>query len=137
MLPTLRRSFDNPWDLFREVDRVFRDGVQGAVTSGSYPVDIHETEDAYLIEADLPGVQKEHVEVSVDSGVLSVSAERTATENRGEPRVQERRFERLERSFRLPQSVQGDAIDAKLHEGVLTVRLPKREEVKPRRVEIQ
>lgn len=137
MVPTLRRSFENPWDLFREVDRAFRDGVHGAVHGATYPVDIHETPEAFTIEADLPGFRKEDLDVSVDAGLLTITATRHAPGDRGEARLEERRFEQVQRSFRLPQTVQGDQIDASLADGVLTVSLPKRDEVKPRRVEVR
>lgn len=146
MLPTLRRNFRNPFDeLQREIDGVFNrmwadlgEETNGATGWGSYPVDIHENDDTVVIEADLPGFKRDEIDVTFEQGVLTISAERrTSQENKGEPRLHERRYTRVTRSFRLPQSVDENKVDAKLQDGVLTLTLHKREEVKPRRIEVK
>lgn len=101
-------------------------------------VDLVESGDAYHIHADLPGVTKDDVNVNYHDGVLSISGERRAIEPaEGENCVRlERSFGRFYRSFTLPKTVDEKKISAAYAEGVLTVRVPKAEESKPRRIQI-
>lgn len=132
MVPTLRRSFDSPFALIREVDRALN-----SYQSPAYPVDIHETPDHFVIEADLPGYSKDDVDIDLDANVLTIAAERRVAENRGEARVSERSFERVERAFRLPDTVNSETVEASLDNGVLTVKLQKRDEVKARKISVK
>ncbi|MEM6553290.1 MAG: Hsp20/alpha crystallin family protein [Planctomycetota bacterium] len=137
MFHTLRKTIDSPFDLIREVDRAL-----GSYQTPAFPVDIHETGDHFVIEADLPGYPKDQIELNLDGNVLEVTANRVAPEapeapeGRGEPRVTERVFAKVQRSFRLPETVNPNAIDAQVADGVLTVKLGKRDEVKPRRINV-
>ena len=102
-------------------------------------VDVREDKEAYHIEAELPGFKPEHVDVNVDNGVLTVTAERRfekRDEEKGYQRI-ERRYGTFRRSFTLPDSVNAEQIDATLQEGVLTVRIPKRENAVPRRIQVK
>ncbi|MEM6394445.1 MAG: Hsp20/alpha crystallin family protein [Planctomycetota bacterium] len=134
MFHTLRKTIDSPFDLIREVDRAL-----GSYQTPAFPVDIHETGEHFVIEADLPGYPKDQIELNLDGNVLEVTANRVApeaAEDRGEPRVTERVFAKVQRSFRLPETVDPNAIDAQVADGVLTVKLGKRDEVKPRRISV-
>ena len=101
-------------------------------------VDLVENEETYLIHADLPGVGKEDVNVNYHDGVLSISGDRSNEEyGDGDNCVRlERSHGRFYRSFTLPKTVNPEAIEAGHENGVLTIRAPKAEENKPRRISI-
>jgi HSP20 family protein len=101
-------------------------------------MDLVETEDAFLLKADLPGLSEEDVALEVQDNVLTLSGERKfehETKREGFYRV-ERGAGSFSRSLTLPEGVDLDAIGASFDKGVLEVRIPKPEEKKPRRVEI-
>jgi HSP20 family protein len=102
-------------------------------------MDLVEHDDHYTLRADLPGLSEDDVAIEVDGGVLTVSGER-----RHEQQVEQGRFTRLERStgrfsrsLSLPEGVDAEAVTASFDRGVLEVHVPKPEQRKPRRVEIQ
>ncbi len=139
MLPTLRRIYGNPFaDFQREIDRVLSAGMPGEcdLATAAYPVDIHETDDALIVDAELPGFKKDEVHVTLEQGVLSISAERQAEESEGESHLSERCYKRVARSFKLPIEVDEAKVQAALTDGVLTLTLAKREEVKPRKIQV-
>lgn len=141
MLPT--RRYESPFEVLRDIDRAFDrawrggNGGSGEFATASYPVDIREEEDQIVVEAELPGFKKDEINVSMEQGVLTINAERKPEESKGEKHLTERRYTRVTRSFRLPIAVDENKVDAQLKEGVLTLTLPKREEVKPRRIEVK
>ncbi len=141
MLPTTRRS-ETPFDLMqREFDRLMDWPMSwrgnGGQTTAAYPVDIREDDNHVFVEAELPGFKKDEINVTMEQGILTINAQRKQEERKGEEHLTERRFTRVSRSFRLPTPVDENNIDAHLEEGVLTLTLPKREEVKPRRIEVK
>jgi HSP20 family protein len=103
-------------------------------------VDIFETPDRQLVlKAELPEVKREDIQLTVENGTLTLSGERKLAHE-----VKDEHFHRLERSygafsraFRLPTTVDAQKVSADFKDGVLTVRLPFREEAKPKQVEIQ
>jgi HSP20 family protein len=104
-----------------------------------YPaVDVLESKDSYLIRAELPGMKKEDIKLEVKDGTLTLSGERVS--DKPAEGVEYRHLERVEakfwRSFSLPETVKHDAIEATYKDGLLEVRVPKLEEVKPRQIEI-
>jgi len=101
-------------------------------------VDIRETEDAILVEAEVPGVRKEDIKVDVKDGVLTISGERKYEREEKEENVHriERAYGRFSRSFALPTNVDVERVQAKLRDGVLTIRLPKKESAKARAIKI-
>jgi HSP20 family protein len=102
-------------------------------------MDLLEADDHFLLKADLPGLSEGDVSIEVQDGTLTISGERHAeheSRERGWYRV-ERAFGRFSRSLTLPEGVNPDAIGADFDRGVLTVRIPKPEERKPRRVQIK
>jgi HSP20 family protein len=102
-------------------------------------MDLVETDDQFVLRADLPGLSEGDVEVSLEDNVLTVSGERKAEhEEKGEGfyRV-ERSSGAFSRSLTLPKGVDGEAIAARFDKGVLEVRIPKPQASKPRKVQIQ
>ncbi len=101
-------------------------------------VDVAETPDALTLYAELPGLSREDVDITLENNVLTVRGER-----KFEKDVKEENFHRIERaygtfarSFTLPNNVKGEAVEASFKDGVLTVRIPKAEEAKSRKIAI-
>jgi HSP20 family protein len=108
-------------------------------TTWAPEVDIEETKDAIILRADVPGVKKSDLHISVENNQLTFRGERKAeTESKGRNfhRV-ERTYGTFQRSFMLPATVLSDRVEATYKEGVLEVTVPKAEEVKPREIEIR
>jgi HSP20 family protein len=102
-------------------------------------VEVSETEDRYVVRAEMPGVRKEDIDVNLEDGVLTISAEtRSETEEREGERIirQERRFGKYLRSLRLGNDVDAQAVNAVYRDGVLELTLPKVEESKPKKIEV-
>ena len=136
-----RRHTNGPFELLRELDHALSratggDGGGDAMTA-TYPVDIHEDEDHLVVEAELPGFRKEEVDVHVEQGVLTLRAQRTSAERQGESHLNERRHTRVVRRFALPTTVDTQNVEASLQDGVLTLRMPRKQEVKPRKIEVK
>lgn len=142
------------WTPFEGIDDLFNRMVPGLARSGqrlglgeggrmvvewSPSADISETEKEYLIRAELPGVKKEDVKVTMEAGMITVSGERKQhKEDKSE------KFHRIEsfqgsfsRSFSLPEDVDSAAVRCESREGVLTVHLPKQAQRKPTPVEVK
>ena len=140
MLPTLiHRASGRPINLISELDRIFGRGWEESPDGeqiGAYPVDIHEDEEAVYVEAELPGFQKNEVDVSLEKGVLRIMAQRKVEEKKGKTQVSERRFTRVSRAFTLSPDVDENKVEAKLDHGVLSLKFAKRHEVKPRRITV-
>ncbi len=101
-------------------------------------VDILETEDGYILQLDLPGLQTDNIKLHVKEGVLTVQGERAAQERPdGKFSYFERPFGSFERSFRLPDYVDTGNITAAYENGVLTLTMPQRAESRPRTIEIK
>lgn len=130
--------------MFRTPSNLQRTGMR------NMPIDILEESDAFELKADLPGVMKEDIKIDVDGDTLSVSVTHTETREEGDPEgeengneaevVSERKVHRrerssmyLERSVRLPDTADMEQVDAKLQDGVLTLRVPKKEHAIARR----
>jgi HSP20 family protein len=104
-----------------------------------YAVDVHEDCDHFYVEAEMPGFRKEDIDIILEEGVLTIRGERKEEKKEGgdkQPLHVERRWSRFERSFVLPTAVNETSVKASLNEGLLTVTLDKREEVKPRKIQI-
>jgi HSP20 family protein len=101
-------------------------------------MDLVETEDHYLLKADLPGMRQDDVAIEFNDGTLTISGERNAEyerEEKGFVRL-ERSFGKFSRSLTLPDGIDPDRIDASFHDGVLEVTIPKPEQRKPRRIAV-
>lgn len=99
--------------------------------AGRLATDVYEDPNNYYARFELPGVKKEDVKVEVHDRLLTVSAERREKEGDKEESFS------LSRSVSVPEGVRGDAISAKLEDGILTVTLPKQEQRKPKQIEVQ
>jgi HSP20 family protein len=101
--------------------------------------EVKETEDAFLVRADVPGVKESDLDVSVHNNILSISGARSAEERKeGESYyVYERQYGSFSRSFALPETADAERIEAKLEEGVLALKIGKRVEAKPRKIELR
>lgn len=132
-----------PEPFSREVDRLF-DSFFGGETQVAArrwvpPMDLFESDDHFVLKADLPGLSEGEVSIEVHDGTLSISGERKVeheARERGFTRI-ERAFGSFNRSLTLPDGVDADSISAHFDRGVLEVKIRKPEQRKPRRVEIQ
>ena len=126
-----------------EVERAFRQafGDRGSASpAGAFSpaLDVEETEEAFTLHIELPGVDPEHVEVSLEENVLTIAGERRFYDEReaeGFRRI-ERHFGRFHRAVRLPDRVNAEGVTAGYRDGLLTITVPKAEEAKPRRIQI-
>ncbi|MDH5751741.1 MAG: Hsp20/alpha crystallin family protein [Deltaproteobacteria bacterium] len=136
----------NPSNLFdATLDRMLHDfwghgsGEQTPANQFNPRVDISDEKDTVVLRAELPGVDKNEVDIKVENGVLTISGEKkqeTQTQESGFYRC-ERSYGRFERSFRLPDMVAPEKIEADYRNGLLTVTLPKRPEASPRQIAIK
>jgi len=129
-----------------EVDRLFESTFPGSTREAGEPrspgwtprIDLIETDEHYGLRADLPGIAKEDVSITVENGQLIIRGERkheTMTEDEDVVRS-ERAFGRFHRMLRLPQTVDQNKIEATFEDGVLSVELPKTEASKPKKIDI-
>ena len=134
------------YDLRRDVNRLF-DSFWGNGSESETPrlaawrptVDIAETQEDFVVTADLPGINRDDIEVTVVDGRLHIRGERRqekAADGSNVHRV-ERLYGTFSRTFDLPKAVNADAISATYNDGVLTVSVPKAEEAKPKQIEIK
>jgi HSP20 family protein len=136
----------NPQSLQDEMNRLFNQFFQGGtgeeagwgVRTWTPAVDIHETDDGYVIKAELPGVSKDDVSIDVHQNRLILRGQR-----KHEAEVKQDKYHRVERaygsfqrSFMLPTLVDQEHVQATYHDGVLELRLPKSEASKPKRIGI-
>ncbi len=139
------------WDPFKElqslqekIDRIFEETLRGrepATFSGSWvpAVDIYETDDAIVLEAELPGMDEKDIEVRVEDNVLTIKGERKFEKEAKEENYyrMERYYGAFQRSFTLPSNVDVDKIKAEYKKGILKVTMPKKEETKPKQIKIE
>jgi HSP20 family protein len=138
----------NPMDMLdrefnRMLGRYWGAGAEVPATLAPYAVDVHEDADHFYVEAELPGFDKNEVDITLEDGVLTLRAEKKEETKKGgnggterQPLHIERRWTRFERSFTLPTAVNENSVRAALNEGMLKITLDKREEVKPRKIQI-
>ena len=132
--------------LRQAMDRLFEDSFVNPLTlrpyNGDAPapaLDVHETGDDIVITAALPGMKAEDVDITITGQTLSIRGEFKADEKveKGQYLYRERRHGSFHRQLQLPVRVQGDAATASYEDGLLTLTIPKAEEVKPRQIEIK
>ena len=133
--PTAR----DPYSLAREL--LGWDPFFGARPASAFApaFEVKETNESFVLRADVPGVDEKDLDVAVHNGVLTVSGSRQGEERReGESfAIYERQYGSFSRSFALPDMADGERIDAKLTNGVLSLTIPKKAEAKPRKIEIK
>lgn len=128
------------WNPFREFDDFFRAArpLSEHKSAWTPAVDIFETEDAFRLELEIPAVAPDSVNVALEDGVLTVSGERPLPEQEGEVRYRrERRYGAFSRSFRLPETVDDESINAVAKDGVLTLTIAKRAQATAKRIEVR
>lgn len=133
------------WDFMSDVERALNEVWQApqsrkALSAAFTPaVDVHETDDSYLLSLDVPGIPQEAIKIEANDGRLTISGERSSfntTDEKHFKRV-ERSFGSFERSFQLPQNVDQAKIQARYENGVLEVMVPKAEIAKPKSISIE
>ncbi|MEJ5255916.1 MAG: Hsp20/alpha crystallin family protein [Acidimicrobiales bacterium] len=135
------------WEPFAELDRLTRQLSDLLDTWNRFPqllpegftplADVEETSDAYVVDVELPGVKRNDINIEVAGRRLTIHGERKERERVGILRRRERTVGRFHYEVTLPGDVEEDAVEAHLDEGVLTVRLPKPERERPRRIPVQ
>ena len=134
------------WNPIHEMDELFHNrlasvlGGEGLQSAAWSPVvDIEESAEAYTIRAELPGLSKEKVKVTVENGALTLSGERDL-----ERRVETKTFHRVERthgkftrSFTLPENADSESVSANYKEGLLEIQVAKCEEALPKSIEVR
>jgi HSP20 family protein len=139
MLPAFRGVFRA--DPFEILDSVFDRDYFPAFAARSPVVDVKEEEGKYLIEAELPGLSEKELKLELKDGLLTLSTERQ--EEKGDKDKEgtwirrERRESYFSRSFELPENADGEKIEAKFKDGLLTIELPKKPEESPRLVPVK
>jgi len=137
-------SFGRLSDLRDEIDRLFESPLSeltrtSQLLSGWTPaLDVYEEKDNFVVKAELPGMKKEDIEVSLHDGSVSISGERKTESKHEDAEVYrtERFFGRFQRTITLPTAVAADKVKAAYKDGVLTVTLPKTEEAKPKQIDV-
>jgi HSP20 family protein len=137
-------GFGGLTDLRDEIDRLFEaplaELARGSqLLSGWTPaLDLYEDKDGFTLKAELPGMRKEDIELSLHDGSLSISGERKHEEKHSDAEVYraERFYGRFQRTVTLPTPVAADKVKAQYKDGILTVTLPKTEEAKPKHIEV-
>jgi HSP20 family protein len=134
--------------LRQAMDRLFEDSfvspltwrtIGGGADTVSAPIDVHETADEIVVTASLPGIKPEDVDITMTGQTLTLKGEFKSDqeEDRGQYLYRERRFGAFNRTLQLPVRVEGDRAEASFENGVLTLHIPKSEEVKPRQIQIK
>jgi len=129
-----------PWSYVDLLNRDFGHANSQKTVTGWVPaVDIIEEKDHFLLRADLPGVNPDDTDVSMDAGILTVSGVRDADERGEKSAVQrvERATGRFQRRFTLPDTVDAESITARSSNGILEVVIPKLPEIQPRRITVE
>ncbi|MCL7420503.1 MAG: Hsp20/alpha crystallin family protein [Methylobacter sp.] len=135
-----------PWGLLnqlqKELERAYEGaaGGEGSIATAEWApaVDIKEENDKYVLQADLPGVKPEDIDLSMEEGVLTIRGEKKTeakTERENYKRV-ERTYGSFYRRFSLPDTANADGISAKSRHGVLEIVIPKREAVQPKKINV-
>jgi HSP20 family protein len=122
------------------MDRFFEDTLRGFEgNDNALALDVHESDEAYLLMSNLPGISTDDIDITLHDGVLTISAELPKAEvNEGiRVRIQERPYGTYTRSLRLPKAVDNNAVEAAYENGVLMLTLPKSAEAQPRQIPIR
>ena len=124
----------------RFFESFFNEGQGEEVSNRTWvpPVDIQETADGYRLYAELPGLTKDDITITLENNVLRLSGERKFERDAKKENFQriERTYGAFSRAFALPQQVNSEGVQATFENGVLTIHVPKAEQAKPRKIEI-
>lgn len=141
---TTKTHRNSLWDLFGDMDSFFNNGFlaeRGDAGGLQFQpaVNIVEADNQFLISADLPGMKLDDIHLDLNDGILSLSGERHEEKETKEKNVRrfEKRYGKFVRSFRLPENVVADKIEARYEQGVLEVTIPKTERAMPKKIEVK
>ena len=126
-------------ELYATTGQVMENILSNAPVSGALwapPVDIEVTDDAWVVEADLPGAEQDGIDVEVRDSELTITGEIKERERKGILRRKTRRVGHFEFRVALPGGADPNQVDANVQDGVLTVRIPKPEQSRPQRIEV-
>jgi HSP20 family protein len=112
---------------------------RATTTAWAPALDISERKDAYLVTVELPGVEPDDLQITLEDGLLTIQGERQFTQESSEQQFHrvERRYGAFRRSITLPAQVQAEQIEASFDNGVLQIMVPKMEEAKPKRIQVR
>ncbi|MFZ5565328.1 MAG: Hsp20/alpha crystallin family protein [Thermodesulfobacteriota bacterium] len=133
---------DNSAYLGNIVDSLWKSFDLPAVFTGqeewSPAIDVSETEAAYIVKAELPGINKDAIDISITDGVLTVSGEKKLEKKEEKENyiLTESRYGKFSRSFALPSDAAAEKVDAAFANGVLTISVPRSEAAKPRKITV-
>ncbi len=132
----LRREMDRLWEDFFGPGRL---GLRPFEMEWAPPVDVSETAEQVVVKAEVPGIDPKDISVSLSGDLLTIKGEKKSEreEKKESYHLVERSYGSFSRAVRLPVSVNADKIEAKYDKGVLTITCPKKEEVKPKAIEIK
>lgn len=139
------RPYRDLWDMYGKINKLFeedlmREGEESPMSTKCWApaTDIYETKDEYVFKLELPGISKEDVKVELNGDKLSISGDR-----KEEKEVKREEYHRVERycgsfarSFQLPKNADGQKVKAGMKDGILELRIPKREEAKAKSIPI-
>lgn len=124
------------FDQFRDFDRLF-DELRGRASTRSLPMDAYRRGNRFFVHLDIPGVNQDSIELTVDKDVLTVRAERVWKEEEGDEIIACERFQgTFERRLFLGENIDREHLEARYDNGVLTVRMPVLEAAQPRKIEV-
>ena len=130
-------------EMNRMLDQFFRGDIfeeqEGTGLTFMPAVDFSETKDSYVIKAELPGLKKDEVKVTLNNNIVTITGEKKSEYEKKEGNYHriERSFGMFERSVSIPGAIKSDAIDAKYADGLLTLTLPKTEETKQKTIDVK
>ena len=129
---TLRRAMDRMFDRALDTEPAWQP------VTWDLALDVAENKDEFLVKASIPGIHPDDLDITYTDNVLTIKGETKEEKEIKEDQyhLRERRFGSFARSITLPNKIQGDAIEARYEAGVLTLRLPKVEEAKPKKIAI-
>lgn len=137
-----RRNYFDPFvELQKEIDKLFEDFISPSRREYAFVprVDAYETEKELIIEAELPGLKKDDVKITIEDGVLSIKGERkfNREDKKKDYKLIERVEGKFERAFSLPEYVELEKIRAKFGDGILKIEIPKKEEKAKKVIDIK
>jgi HSP20 family protein len=138
--PDFSGAFDRLASMHDELDRAFEStfGFRslGTLSRWTPAVDVYQDKDRFIVVAEVPGMKKEEIDISLHGDTLTISGERKSQEKEGDKFRTERFFGQFQRSLTLPSAVDVEKVKASYKDGILEVVLPKAEEAKPKQIPV-
>ena len=140
---SMTSTLDRMLTLNRALDEAFTNSVNGAESQRMWvpAIDLFEKKDAYVVRADLPGVERSSIEITFEKNILTISGQKPAMVEGRDEEIRVFAAERVSggfsRSLRMPEHIDGEKISAEHKDGLLTVTIPKAELAQPRKIEVK